>query len=60
MEELLKQLQERKERAYRTYRELELTGGEIDLAYTGGLLDGMQIIIDIVKEYIKEDTKDGK
>ncbi len=48
MEELLKKMLERKELAYKSYMSSELTEDEIGVAYAEGVLDGMQLIIDLI------------
>lgn len=54
MQELLKKMQEERERAYRVYREAELTADERTLAYDEGVLDGIYRMIKLVKETIEE------
>lgn len=56
MQELLKKMQEERDRAYRAYREAELTEDEKGLYYLDGVLSGMDLIIKLVKEA----TKDGQ
>lgn len=53
MQELLKKMQETRERAYRAYMEAELTADEAGLAHTAGILEGMDIMITLVKENMK-------
>lgn len=50
MQELLKQIQEAREQAYRAYMEAELTADEAGLAHTEGILEGMDIMINLVQE----------
>lgn len=54
MEEILKLMQERKRTAYNAYREAELT--EDNLSYSFGILDGMDMMIDLVKEFMNNDN----
>ena len=53
MRELLKQMQESREQAYRTYREAEITEEATGLAYAEGLIDGIEQMITLVKEKMK-------
>ena len=50
MENLLKKMQDR-----RAYREAELTENEAGLAHADGVLDGMDIMINLVKEALEHD-----
>jgi hypothetical protein len=50
-EELLKQMKEKRESAYRVYREAELTEDAKGLAHMEGILDGMYEMIKLVEEY---------
>ena len=52
--ELSKKMQEERDRAYRAYREAELTADAKGLSYFDGVLSGMDIIIKLVKEAIEE------
>lgn len=54
-EELVKKMQEERERAYRTYREAELNEEETKLVLIAGILEGMDIMIDLIEDYIKEE-----
>ena len=55
MENLLKKMQEKRDSAYRVYREAELTENEAGLAHAEGVLDGMDIMINLVKEALEHD-----
>ena len=52
MEELLKKMQEERDSAYRVYREAELTEIDSSLAYTEGVLSGINRMIKLVEEHI--------
>ena len=54
MQELLRNMQEKRDSAYRVYREAELTENEEGLAHADGVLDGMDIMINLVKERMEE------
>lgn len=54
MQELLKKMQDRRDAYYRAYREAELTENEAGLAHAEGVLDGMDIMINLVKERMEE------
>jgi hypothetical protein len=54
MQELLRNMQEKRDSAYRVYREAELTENEAGLAHSEGVLDGMDIMINLVKERMEE------
>lgn len=54
MQELLKKMQEKRDSAYRVYREAELIENEAGLAHAEGVLDGMDIMINLVKERMEE------
>jgi hypothetical protein len=53
MEELLKKMQEIREQAYKAWREAEQTAEEESLAYASGIVEGMDIMITLVKETMK-------
>ena len=55
MENLLKKMQDRRDASYRAYREAELTEDEAGLAHAEGVLDGMDIMINLVKEALEHD-----
>lgn len=50
IEELLEKMQKKKELMYKVYREAELTESEMELAHIDGILEGMDIMINLVKE----------
>lgn len=51
MQELLKQMQESRDSAYRSYKELELVDDERCVAYASGILEGINMMIKLVKEF---------
>jgi hypothetical protein len=53
VQEILKQMKEKRESAYRVYREAELTEDAKGLAHMEGILDGMYEMIKLVEEHIK-------
>ena len=53
--ELLKKMQEERDSAYRVYREAELTEDEKGLAHIDGIIEGMDIMINLVKEATKDE-----
>lgn len=57
MENLLKKMQDRRDTAYRVYREAELTENEVGLAHADGVLDGMDSMINLVKEALEHDDR---
>lgn len=52
--ELFEKMQKERDRAYRVYREAELTEDEKGLYYLDGVLSGMDIIIKLVKDHTEE------
>jgi hypothetical protein len=50
MKKLIEKLEEEREIAYRAYREAELTADEKSLAHISGIVEGMDIIINLIKE----------
>ena len=54
MQELLTQMRELRDRAYKEHREAELTENGTYLAYLSGVLTGMDRMVDLAKEFIKE------
>ena len=54
MQELLKKMQEDRDTAYRVYREVELTADEAGLAHASGVLEGIDRMINLVKENMEE------
>lgn len=53
MQELLKMMYEIRESAYGAYREVELTADEKGVAHADGMLAGMDIMIELVKERVE-------
>ena len=51
MQDLLTEIQELRETAYRSYKEAELTEDEKGLAYAEGILSGIDMVIDLVNNY---------
>jgi hypothetical protein len=51
MQELLKQMQESRETAYRSYRWAELTEDEGGVAFASGVVAGIDRMINLVKEF---------
>lgn len=51
MQELLLEIQELRERAYRVYKEAELTESEKGLANAEGILSGIDMVIELVNNY---------
>jgi len=51
MQELLKQMQESREIAYRSYREAELAEDEGGVAFASGVVEGIDRMINLVKEF---------
>ena len=52
-EELLEKMQKKKELMYKVYREAELTESEMELAHIDGILEGITMMINLVKEECK-------
>lgn len=53
MQELLKKMWEIRRSAYGAYREAELTAEEKGLAHASGVLEGIDIMIELVKERVE-------
>ena len=54
MQELLRNMQEKRDSAYRVYREAEITENEAVLSHADGVLDGIDMMIELVKERMEE------
>ena len=54
MEELLDKMLELRESAYKVYREGELTGTETSVAYADGVLEGIDMMMNLVKDQLEE------